>query len=214
MKIVAALTDPADAAVAERQGADIVELRFDLMDGEPEELLHRCRACCTLPVIATFRSVAEGGRFSGSAGDWLSRITPLLPRVDYVDAEQRFSQHAGTVRAAGKSVIASYHTGGMPSCYELFDLERHMRSYGDIVKIIVTPRNREDVIELITFTHAVTQPVCTGVMGSQFRYARAVLPLFGSALAYCSAGKETAEGQYTVAEFRALAGMLDIPSSP
>ena len=37
--------------------------------------------------------------------------------------------------------------------------------YGDIVKIIVTPQNEEDIIESIAFTHAVKKPVCTGVMG-------------------------------------------------
>jgi 3-dehydroquinate dehydratase-1 len=208
MRIVAALTDPADAARAQEQGADMVELRFDLMEGDPVAIAELATRDCTLPVIATFRSVQEGGRYAGSPDEWLGRITPVLPLADFVDMEQRFSLHAGAIRAAGKPVIASYHTGGMPGMYELFDLERFMRTYGDIVKIIVTPQNEEDIIELISFTHAVKQPVCTGVMGSQYRYARALLPLFGSELAYCSVGEQTAAGQYTVAEFRELMGLL------
>lgn len=208
MKLVAALTDPADGGRAEKQGADLVELRFDLMEGEPLELVGRCRKGCTLPVIATFRSVQEGGRYAESPDAWLGRISPVLPFADYVDVEQRFSQHAGAIRAAKKTIIASYHTGGMPSCYELFDLERHLRTYGDIVKIIVTPQDDEDLIELISFTHAVKQPICTGVMGNRFRYARAILPFFGSELAYCSAGEPTAEGQYTVTEFVRLVQLL------
>jgi hypothetical protein len=35
MKIVAALTDPAQGAVAQERGAAIIELRFDLMEGDP-----------------------------------------------------------------------------------------------------------------------------------------------------------------------------------
>ena len=35
MQIVAALTDPADASRAQELGADIIELRFDLMEGDP-----------------------------------------------------------------------------------------------------------------------------------------------------------------------------------
>ena len=35
MKIVAALTDPADASRAQELGANIIELRFDLMEGDP-----------------------------------------------------------------------------------------------------------------------------------------------------------------------------------
>jgi len=208
MKIVAALTDPAYAAPAQEQGADIVELRLDLMDGEPLALIQKCRASCTLPVIATFRSVQEGGRYAGSPDDWFRMIEPLLPHIDFVDVEQRFSQHAGAVKTAGTSVIASFHTGLMPDLYELFDLERQLRTYGDIVKIVVTPQSTEDLIELISFTYAVKQPICTGVMGTAFRHARAILPLFGSELAYCNPGDRTAAGQYTVEEFRTLYEML------
>jgi 3-dehydroquinate dehydratase-1 len=45
-------------------------------------------------------------------------------------------------------------------------------------------------------------------MGSSFRYARAVLPLFGSELAYCHMGETTAEGQYSVEEFVQLQKLL------
>jgi len=93
-------------------------------------------------------------------------------------------------------------------------MERELRAYGDIVKIIVTPANAEDVIELIAFTHAVKGPVCTGVMGTQFRYARAILPLFGSELVYCHAGTATASGQYSVQEFVRLMELLNtVPGS-
>ncbi len=210
MKLIAALTDPANAHSAQADGADLLELRFDLMNGDPAAIARQAAAASTLPVIATFRSVQEGGRYAGNPGEWLERITPVLPFVAFVDVEQRFSQHAGVIREAGKTIIASCHCDVMPGMYELFDLERGLRSYGDIVKIIVTPQNAEDVIELITFTNAIRQPICTGVMGTGFRYARAILPLFGSEFVYCSAGTPTAQGQYSLQEFirlRALLGM-------
>lgn len=210
MKIVGALTDPNDAALAQAQGADMVEIRFDLMDGDPAALAEQVTAHCTLPVIATFRSLQEGGRYSGTPDEWLGRISTLLPYVDFVDIERRFSQHAGTIRLGGKVVIASYHSDRMPSLYELFDLERTMRLFGDIVKIIVTPQSRADLIDLITFTNAVTEPLCTGVMGDEFRYARAILPLFGSDLVYCRIGQPAAAGQYSVEEFVRLRALLGL----
>lgn len=97
-------------------------------------------------------------------------------------------------------IIASCHTLVMPSLFELFALERELREYGDMPKIVVTPRHPEDIIELISFTHAAKKPVCTGIMGSAFRYARLLLPLFGSEFVYCHAGTPTAEGQYSVSE--------------
>jgi 3-dehydroquinate dehydratase-1 len=65
------------------------------------------------------------------------------------------------------------------------------------------------------FTHAIKKPICTGVMGAQFRYARAILPLFGSELVYCNVGTATAHGQYSVKEYTNLIELLEgIRGSP
>jgi len=208
MKIVAALTDPAQAPSARDRGADMIELRFDLMEGEPGELVQQCRDTCPLPVIGTLRSAQEGGRFFGNGSEWEEKIRPVIPLVDYVDVEQQFVKNAICVKEAGTKIIASHHSPVMMPLQVLFVLERELRAYGDIVKIVVTPRDTDDIIDLIAFTHAVKQPICTGVMGSSFRYARAVLPLFGSELAYCYMGETTAEGQYSVEEFVQLQKLL------
>ena len=201
MKIVAALTDPALASLAQEQGADMVELRFDLIEGDPVSSVILSKNVCSLPIIATLRSARQGGQFFGDTASWYERICPLLPMVDMVDIEQQFEPYACFVKEAGKKIIASHHCSDMMMLPELFDKERKLRAYGDIVKIIVTPKNREDIIELIAFTHAVKKPLCTGVMGGQFRFARAILPLFGSDMVYCHVGTETAAGQYSVRDF-------------
>lgn len=208
MKIVAALTDPAHAAMAQEQGADMIELRLDLFSNDPVEPARRVRDQVTLPIIATLRSASEGGRYFGNAEEWSDRLFPLLPLVDYVDIEQRFSAHAPAIREAGKQIIASCHAGRMLPLAELFQVERNLRSFGDIPKIIVTPESEDDLIDLISFTTAAKKPVCTGVMGTQFRYARAILPFFGSEFVYCHTGTPTAEGQYSVAEFVHLRKLL------
>jgi len=208
MKIVAALTDPAQAYRAEEQGADMIELRFDLMEGAPEELVRQCRDRCTLPVIGTLRSAWEGGRFFGDGNAWEEKIRPVVSLVEYVDVEQQFMKNAAFVREAGTKVIASCHSPAMMPLSELFMLERELRAYGDIVKIVVTPADTDDIIDLIAFTNAVKQPICCSVTGPAFRYARAVLPLFGSGLVYCHMGESTAEGQYSVAEFVQLRKLL------
>jgi len=208
MKIVAALTDPALASLAQEQGADMVELRLDLIDGDPVSSVNICKKVCSLPIIATLRSAQECGQFFGNTAAWYEKICPLLPLVDIVDIEQQFEPFACFVKEAGKKIIASYHSGDMMMLPELFDKERKLRAYGDIVKIIITPKNREDIIELIAFTHAVKKPLCTGVMGGQFRFARAILPLFGSEMVYCHVGTATASGQYSVQEFVNLMELL------
>jgi len=215
MKIVAALMDPVDASRAQEQGADIVELRFDLIEGDPVHLVQICKEVCSLPVIATIRSAHEGGQFFGQTEEWFERIRPVIPHVEYIDVEQRFASYALHIKDAGKQIIASHHSGQMMPLHDLFRLERDLRTFGDIVKIIVSPRNEEDIIELIAFTHAIKKPICTGVMGAQFRYARAILPLFGSGLVYCNVGTATATGQYSVEEFTRLMDLMEgIRGSP
>nr|WP_319375507.1 type I 3-dehydroquinate dehydratase [uncultured Methanoregula sp.] len=209
MKIIAALTDPADASLAQQQGADMIELRLDLVETGPEEAVQQCRKHSNLPVIATFRSAQEGGRYFGNGDEWEKKIRSVLPLVEYVDVEQQFMRNAACVKEAGKKIIASHHAPIMMPLPVLFVLERELRAYGDIVKIIVTPQNENDIIELIAFTHEIKMPICTGVMGSKFRFARAVLPLFGSEFVYCHVGKTTAEGQYSVEEFRQLVKLLN-----
>jgi 3-dehydroquinate dehydratase-1 len=208
MKIVAALTDPAQASDAHEQGADIIELRFDLMAGNPVHLIQKCKDICSLPIIATIRSAQEGGQFFGDAAAWFEMIRPVVPLADYIDVEQRFSSFSPWIKQAGKQIIASFHSAQMLSLGDLFVLERDLRMFGDIVKIIVTPCDEEDIIELIAFTHSIKNPLCTGVMGAQFRFARAILPLFGSELVYCHTGNRTAEGQYSLQEFVSLAKLL------
>ncbi len=104
--------------------------------------------------------------------------------MDYVDVEQKFAKQVGPVKTAGKTIIASHHAAQMMPLHVLFMLEQELRSYGDIPKIVVIPNNEDDLIDLIAFTRAAKKPICTGVMGAQFRYARAILPLFGSEFVY------------------------------
>ncbi len=208
MKIVAALTDACHAKTARDDGADLLECRLDLMDGDPVSHVRQCRELVSIPIIGTLRSAQEGGRYLGNAQEWYEKVEPILPFVDYVDVEERFAMHAPSINAAGKTIIASHHTDQMLPLHDLFGLERELRAYGDIPKIIVTPSDKEDVINLLSFTLAAKKPICTGVMGSTFRWVRAMLPFFGSEFVYCHVGSKTAEGQYTVEEFRALQKLM------
>jgi len=210
MKIVAALTDPTHAAKAKKQGADVIELRVDLYDGDLKKIVKKAKESSGLPVILTLRSAQEGGRFFGTPEEWMAKLEPLLPYADYVDVERQFANNVVAIRNAGKKVIASHHSGQMVPLYILFVMERELRVYGDIPKIVVTPQGDEDVIELLSFTQAANKPICTGVMGDRFRHARAMLPLFGSEFVYCHTGVPTAAGQYSVEEFVQLRRILGV----
>ncbi|RPJ52482.1 MAG: type I 3-dehydroquinate dehydratase, partial [Methanobacteriota archaeon] len=156
----------------------------------------------------TLRTVAEGGRFDGSTDQFLETLEPLVRPGDLVDIETGQAAAAPRIRHLGAGVIASYHGASMPVHGELMQIAHRLRGFGDIPKIVVTPGSEHDVLDLCSFTLAARRPISTGVMGSRYRYARALLPLFGSDLVYSHAGRPTAEGQYHIADFRRIWSLL------
>jgi 3-dehydroquinate dehydratase I len=214
MKIVVSVPDPGTISEAESSGADLIEIRRDLMQGNPVPHLRQLRDRTRIPWIATVRAKAEGGKFSGTPVEWRAQIDPLLPLADIIDIEYYCREYAPELHEAGKTIIASYHTHEMPSLHEMVAIERRLRSCGDIPKIVVQPRTENDVIALLSFTLGVPGPIVVSIMGARFRYARAILPLFGSEMVFCHAGTPTAEGQYHVSELRQLMALLKGKEKP
>ncbi len=208
MDLVAPVTglDELDAVVS--AGPDMIELRLDLVDrSDHAALAARCRDLA-VPLIATVRSLEEGGAFAGDEDDCGRLLAPFLPVARYVDLERRFRALAPSCREAGCSVIASAHLATMLPLPELFGLERELRSYGDLPKLVLAPSSDDDLLDLLSFTHAAAKPVCTSIAGTAYRHGRALLPLFGSALAYCAAVRPSSPGQYTLDEMRELMRLL------
>ncbi|MDD1664870.1 MAG: type I 3-dehydroquinate dehydratase [Methanomicrobiales archaeon] len=208
MRIVATVVNAREAADAAALSPDLVEARIDLMDADPAGELPAIRSAFQGPIILTLRSAAEGGRFGGSPAEWWEILEPLLPSGDFVDVEQAFSSYSPRIRGKGKGIIASHHAGHMPLTRELERIERELRRYGDIPKIVVRPGSEGDLLRLLGFTLAAERPICTGVLGEEYRFARAILPFFGSELAYTHAGTQAAPGQFSLGEFRQIQALL------
>jgi 3-dehydroquinate dehydratase-1 len=201
MQVVASVVDPRYIPVAQEAGADVIELRLDRFpDGlTPESAIILEEN--PLPIILTVRSRLEGGGFSGPPEDWQARIDPFLPYAAFVDMEQQFSAFEPEIRRSGKTVIASFHHDGMLSPDDLAAAAARLRQYG-IPKIVVRPETVEDVLAFCSFTYHTEKPVITSIMGENFRFARILLPLFGSSMIFCYAGIPVADGQFTVREAR------------
>jgi 3-dehydroquinate dehydratase-1 len=209
VKIVASTNHgPAESGITGSQ-PDLIELRLDLMSGDRLTVAARWREVTDIPLVITLRSRAEGGRFSGTAGDWWEIVNPFLPFASYVDIEQEFSSFSYEVKRQGCTVVGSFHTMSMPSSSGLWDLEKALRTYGDIPKIVVSPKNYDQVLDLLAFTSHAEKPVITSIMGERFRHIRAVLPLFGSSWVFGHAGTPTSVGQYSVEELKSLFAILN-----
>jgi len=203
MQLIASVANPWFIHEAEEAGADCIELRLDLfpqpVSSEAAEAIRQCN----LPIILTVRTIEEGGAFAGTVSEWRALMEPWLPCAAMVDIEQQFCTSAPLFRDRGLTIIASYHTRQMPAKAELTIIESNLRSYG-IPKIVVRPGSPDDVISFCTFTLHAKQPIITSIMGSEFRFARVILPFFGSAMLFSYAGKPTSEGQFPVQEAKQL----------
>jgi 3-dehydroquinate dehydratase I len=208
MKIVVSVDSVDSIDDALQYDPTFIEVRLDMMDGDITEQIKALRAKTVIPLIATLRSKDEGGRFVGSPDLWIKVMGSIAKYADYVDVEARFRDHAPFIKSQGVQIIASLHTEEMPTRPELGKIESMLRSYGDIPKIVVKPRTQDDLFELVSFTFNAQKPICTGVMGTDFRYARIILSLFGSEFTFCHAGTPTAEGQYHIRECRQMADLL------
>lgn len=208
MKIVASIQDPDMLDLAVSAKANFIELRLDMMEGDLAGIVELIRARTVLPLIATLRSREEGGRFEDTSDDWFAIIDPLVRHVDLVDIETRYREHAPKIMSQGVQIIASLHRPDMPTRFELEQIESDLRSFGDIPKIAVGLRSQAELLDLLAYTSEAPKPICVSIVGEQFRCARALLPLFGSELAYCHVGTPTARGQYHVEELKQLLEML------
>jgi 3-dehydroquinate dehydratase I len=209
VKIVASTSGGRGDSEIIKYQPDLIELRVDLMAGDSRDIVARWHEKTDIPLVITIRSSAEGGRFSGTAGEWWEIIGPLVPFASYVDIEQEFSSFAANVKKQGPVVVGSYHANLMPSLAGLKEIEKTLRSYGDIPKIVVSPGTLEQVLDLLAFTCDAEKPVITSIMGEQFRHIRAVLPLFGSSWAFGFTGTPTSPGQYSVRELKSLFAILN-----
>lgn len=206
-RIVVSVASTSDLPAALESGADLIELRLDLIQTDAATLKGLTTDARAL--IITVRSSAEGGAFSGTAEEWWDLVRPWCETATFIDLERRFAGYSQRVRKCGTRVLGSTHLNYMPSTDELETLRDEINAYADCAKIIVTPQSHDDVLTLATFTQqTTTQPICTGVLGEEFRFARILLSYVGSALIYCHAGTGTAAGQYQVEEVRQVFEMF------
>lgn len=215
--LAAATADLGDESAA-RPHADAVEFRMDLAT-DPLAALDDYSG--GLPIIATNRTVAEGGE----APDTPERLDTLgtaaaHPAVGAVDVElSTIESGAGELvltqaRENDAAVIVSFHEfDGTPAQAQLRErLERAVVA-GDVGKVAVTAHDAGDVLDVLTITWALSQAghrVATMCMGAAGRHSRVVAPLYGSRIGYAPVdpARATAPGQFDLATMRSLIDSL------
>ncbi|HEY9205638.1 MAG TPA: type I 3-dehydroquinate dehydratase [Candidatus Methanoperedens sp.] len=212
--IVASLgKNPVDsAAKAKELGADILEIRIDLLDVDARQLLQDLKKP-GMPVIITNRMIQEGGAWNGTEAERIEMLVSLLPLADAVDIELCAMKRDTVVKrakSAGKTVIISTHDFQRTPDYDkMMDIIRESFAVGaDIAKLAVMPASLDDVLRLLNVTLHAEGAVCTIAMGEIGRHSRVIAPIYGSVMTYGYVGTATAPGQLRVDVLKTILNML------
>jgi len=210
-RIVASLGRDPVSDLKGAEGADLIEIRMDLLDKNPLRVLKEVQRSASCPIIATNRMPAEGGGFDGSESDRIELLLQASDHADYVDIELQAPGRDDLLSGINSSVIVSFHDfSGMPDRnYLKFILKEMGKTGADIAKIAVTPRRLKDNLEILDFLLQADIPLCMIAMGELGRHIRAVAPLYGSALTYGYVSEPTAPGQMSVSELRQALNLLE-----
>lgn len=174
------------------------------------------------PILATFRTTAEGGGAEIADDAYVALIDALAATglAAAVDVEYRHPRAAAaieTAHARGTAVVASNHDfGATPAAAEIVARLEAMEVAGaDAAKIAVMPRSAADVVTLIAATEtryrAAGIPLITMSMGALGAVTRIGGGTFGSAATFATVGEASAPGQLPAIGVRAALDLLGQP---
>ncbi|TCW25762.1 type I 3-dehydroquinate dehydratase [Dietzia cinnamea] len=171
------------------------------------------------PILATFRTTAEGGGAPLSDELYVRLVDTLAASglAAAVDVEYRHPLAARAIAAAhdhGVAVVASNHDfDATPPVEEIVARLAAMEEAGaDVAKIAVMPRSAADVVTLLAATERRYReaeiPLITMSMGAPGAVTRIGGGAFGSAATFATVGEASAPGQLPAAGVRAALGLL------
>jgi 3-dehydroquinate dehydratase-1 len=212
----------AEAATALQAKPDIVEWRVDFFRdiGDAKAVVDAGKALRGalpgMPILFTCRSAAEGGNPVALGENALVALYGEVCAagcIDLADYEMNKPEHdVQAVREAarrhGIGLVLSYHNfRETPAAAALAEKFRRAQDLGgDVAKVAVMPKTREDVMALLSSTLRASQtlelPLISMSMGPLGAISRIVGFAFGSALSFGVAAGASAPGQMPIAELR------------
>jgi 3-dehydroquinate dehydratase-1 len=201
-KVVASVTSRDDAKEAASLGADLIEIRVDLVEEDRQALVESVYRNVDCPLIVTIRPEFEGGKFAGSEKERIGMLKEMAPYAEYIDVELRaknVERLIATTHGTEAMPIVSYHDfEGTPPNAEMLSIIDRCIEKGAIAKLAVTPHDMSDVLRLFEVTLISKRPVCTISMGSLGMHSRMMAPVYGSLLTYGYVRRPVAPGQIRV----------------
>lgn len=208
-RIIAPFTDATPPEVireAECSYLDIAEARIDLFQSfNTSHVLRHLEKVVDIPLIATIRSLVEGGKWIRSDEERLELFESVIPHVDAIDIETSSASILDRVvkqaKDAGKLVLVSYHNfESTPDLETLnYHFEKAKQIGADIVKIATYVLDSSDIrkLAMLTINNSDAELVVLG-MGSVGVQTRILFPALGSLMTYAFLDSATAPGQLSL----------------
>ncbi len=194
-----------DIATAAEGGADMVELRIDLLT--EADAVRQLVVDCILPAVVTCRPVWEGGQSELPDEDRLGLLDAAASgNTRYIDVElETLRKHPGAA-AAWRQLIVSFHdfTARPVRLNNLMlDLNASASSVNKIVWMARTIRDNLDLFETLQRRQKPTIALCMGEAGL---ISRVLAKKFGAFLTFAAldASGGTARGQIPLADMKKL----------
>ncbi|MDE2367748.1 MAG: type I 3-dehydroquinate dehydratase [Burkholderiales bacterium] len=214
----------AEAASVLRGKPDIIEWRVDFFDAiaDTAAVIAVAQALRqlvgTLPIIFTRRSIREGGERIAIDDEGVVALYDAVAAsrlVDFIDFEMgndadQVRRVRESTRSHGVRLILSHHnfsyTPDVDFIVRLF-LEAE-RLGADVAKVAVMPRDRADVLTLLTATERADAkshiPLISMSMGPLGSVTRMIGGLFGSGLTFAVGEAASAPGQIPIGDLVAV----------
>jgi 3-dehydroquinate dehydratase-1 len=196
--IVDEFLDSHHIAGLEKTGADLLEIRCDLLGSDIPSLcvfIDKIKKTTNFPCIGTVRETDE------NRAKRMDIFKAVIPFVDAIDIEIDSSIARQVIaHAAGKTVIVSEHDfEKTPDSAHLHGIAERAHGLGaDIVKIAVMAHSRSDVVRLFTFASECAWPLVAIALGDFGMISRVLAPVFGSLFTYGYLRSAVAPGQLPV----------------
>jgi 3-dehydroquinate dehydratase-1 len=214
----------AEAATVVAKKPDVIEWRVDYFEGigDTAAVLDTGKALRAAvgdtPIIFTRRSMKEGGEPIAIGDEDVVRLYDAVAAsrlVDFLDFEMgNDPEHVrrvvdGVHRHEARGIL-SYHNFGYTPGVE-FLVQRFLeaeRLGGDIAKVAVMPRDRDDVLTLLAATSQAQAkasiPLISMSMGPLGAVTRMIGGAFGSSLSFAVGEGSSAPGQMPIADLSAV----------
>ena len=193
---------------AEIEHADLIEVRLDSLN--KHDHIREIPLCSKTPLIATNKSIAFNGNFSGSEIERQKVLADAARNgFEYVDVDLATPNKLELIRRlqeTGAKVIVSFHDFEQtPTMSQLNNiLEEEIALGADVCKIITTARSMKDNLTTLDFVSAASMKVklVCFAMGDLGKHSRLVSPVFGAFFTFASLNqkRKTAKGQLTIQE--------------